>query len=261
MHVCSQISFRGPGIDTDGPTSDHNGGAAPDRVVSDRTSLITHFDNPDVNVIVADFVEEYSHCEVCMCQLPSGVTVCDSCYAEHADDNRSQQQPATAALDDDPRPFEAAFELKRFRASSKTPAEKYKEVNVLLSQAKHNAKMQWSAHVAQQSVANRARSRSPSLRRSVSVPASSREHIWDKVHHTHSRWLVGGIVFCRHCGYWMTTGIQKLSQPCPRAPRNHCVLMQKKRMLNGQHPDYRARKWPSGYPASVLMRPRPLDTG
>ena len=143
------------------------------------------------------------------------------------------------------------------------------------------ATAQWGEHLRRQDRCNRARSRSGSIRRDESLPChrmsatttttslrhtgvmrsqtSQVGHVWDRIHPSHKRWMIGGLVFCRDCGYWMCGAIHKLRDPCIRAPANSTNRYQRDRMLNGMHPDRRARKWPSGYPANVLMRPRPLD--
>ena len=85
------------------------------------------------------------------------------------------------------------------------------------------------------------------------------EGVRSQVHESHTRALVGDIIFCIKCGKFSIKKVEGLANRCSGAPAHSCGRAQLKKMLKGHHPVRGALSWPDGSDISIIHRPFRLD--
>ena len=78
---------------------------------------------------------------------------------------------------------------------------------------------------------------------------------WSKVHPTHKRVLLNGILYCRICGLSSINKIEGLAESCNGEPKNSCGRAQFKKLNEGKHPVRGALTWPDGSSSSIAFSP------
>ena len=81
---------------------------------------------------------------------------------------------------------------------------------------------------------------------------------WSKIHTSHKRNMVGGVVYCRRCGYFRINKAVGLAKPCRGKPMYSAEAILRK-LNNGQHPVPGAPEWPDGTSAKSRLRPTAID--
>ena len=74
---------------------------------------------------------------------------------------------------------------------------------------------------------------------------------WARLHHTHRRALVNGIMYCEKCGQFAIKKVEGLADPCNGKPLNNYGVAQLKKLNRGMHPVRGALTWPDGTNTTV----------
>lgn len=85
------------------------------------------------------------------------------------------------------------------------------------------------------------------------------EGAWTKIHSSHRRNLVGGIVYCRKCGAFAINKAISLSKQCQGQPPHNAARAQLKKLEEGRNPLRDKAPWPDGSEHTARFRPTPID--
>ena len=82
---------------------------------------------------------------------------------------------------------------------------------------------------------------------------------WGRVHHSHRRALVKGMVFCKACGKYAAVKTIALARACRGKPPPNGGISKLRRMCSGLHPELRTTEWPDGSSTAIPARVYELD--
>ena len=82
---------------------------------------------------------------------------------------------------------------------------------------------------------------------------------WSRVHGTHRRCLLNGILYCSRCGKYSIGKVEGLAETCTGAPTSSFQKAQLKKLSEGRHPVRGALTWPDGTSSALRCTPVRID--